>query len=528
MPDSNQKIQEIDRLIAEAREICRNQPDEAIDLLNKANMMAKNISYPKGQAAIARHLGECYKRLSNFRQALNWFTISLDIIQKHHFDDIKPPVITSIGITHARLGNYPKALKFFKENLDFATRRGISELEVESLVNLANIHTYHLNNYEKALEYLSTAQRKHPIDGDILTKGLIINNLAILYKHLSNYDKAITLFLESEQLYKQAESAFHQRNCYNNLGLTYSEMDNLEKSEYYHQKSLDMSRQLNDENGIATSSNNLAVVYQKKGELEKAAFYCQQAIEGFRSMGSKFNLVFSLIQLGKIYTAQERFDDALSVLENSLKSAEENSSKKQIYLAHHGLWQAYKKSGDYKKALSHYEIFHDLKEEVFHEASDKRIRQLQITMEMERKEQELELYRLKIQQQEKELASLARNLAEKNELIHQLKKQEEPITSDKMVQYLENTQGKIQTWLEFKKEFNRIHPTFLPRLTEKYPALTRQELKVCALTKIGLTAKEIANLLFISKRSVDTHRHRVRKKLNLSSDQSLPLFLSSM
>ena len=61
----------------------------------------------------------------------------------------------------------------------------------------------------------------------------------------------------------------------------------------------------------------------------------------------------------------------------------------------------------------------------------------------------------------------------------------------------------------------------IPRLKELSP----REMQVAALVKEGLTSKQIADQLFISKKAVDFHRLNIRKKLGLSADDNLQRYL---
>ena len=65
-------------------------------------------------------------------------------------------------------------------------------------------------------------------------------------------------------------------------------------------------------------------------------------------------------------------------------------------------------------------------------------------------------------------------------------------------------------------------------LSQRYPNLTPGELKVCALLKVNLSNKEIANLLSVSIRNVESHRYWIRKKMGLSSDVNLSVYLAGM
>lgn len=67
----------------------------------------------------------------------------------------------------------------------------------------------------------------------------------------------------------------------------------------------------------------------------------------------------------------------------------------------------------------------------------------------------------------------------------------------------------------FDVNFERIHKNFFDRLKEINPKITHRELRLLAFVKLDLTNKEIAPLLNISVRGVETARYRVRKKLDV-------------
>ncbi|MDD4869319.1 MAG: PAS domain S-box protein [Kiritimatiellae bacterium] len=54
-------------------------------------------------------------------------------------------------------------------------------------------------------------------------------------------------------------------------------------------------------------------------------------------------------------------------------------------------------------------------------------------------------------------------------------------------------------------------------LTNKSTSLSPKETEVCNMIKNGLSSKEIADMLHISLRTVDTHRNRIRKKFHLTT-----------
>jgi DNA-binding CsgD family transcriptional regulator len=79
-----------------------------------------------------------------------------------------------------------------------------------------------------------------------------------------------------------------------------------------------------------------------------------------------------------------------------------------------------------------------------------------------------------------------------------------------------------EQWEDFKRHFEAVHPDFFQRLLGFFPQLTAHDLRYCAYLRLNLSSKEIAALLNVSLRGVETHRHRLRKKLGMDGEQDLP------
>ena len=85
-----------------------------------------------------------------------------------------------------------------------------------------------------------------------------------------------------------------------------------------------------------------------------------------------------------------------------------------------------------------------------------------------------------------------------------------------------------QIWNDFDVKFENAFDSFYKVLLEKYPGLTPNERKLCALLRSGLSSKDIAVLTFQNPQSVDVARYRLRKKLNLANEENLIDFLVMM
>jgi hypothetical protein len=68
-------------------------------------------------------------------------------------------------------------------------------------------------------------------------------------------------------------------------------------------------------------------------------------------------------------------------------------------------------------------------------------------------------------------------------------------------------------WSEFEMRFGSVNESFYKVLNEKFPELTPNEKKLCALLKLNLSSKDIAAITLQNPQSVDVARYRLRKKI---------------
>lgn len=139
-----------------------------------------------------------------------------------------------------------------------------------------------------------------------------------------------------------------------------------------------------------------------------------------------------------------------------------------------------------------------------------------------------------------EMANLMINFVRKNEMLTEIKsdllkviaalKGESGKEPKKMLLVVNN---KIDTNIQsddvlkrIEEQFDLVHNNFMKHLGEKHPDLSLNERMMCAYLKMDLSSKEIAPLLNISVRGVETIRYRLRKKFGLEREESLIDYLN--
>ena len=167
-------------------------------------------------------------------------------------------------------------------------------------------------------------------------------------------------------------------------------------------------------------------------------------------------------------------------------------------------------------------------------------------IENEKKEQEItrltnEKLETDIQHKSQELANSAIILGRKNEVLIGIKKslstifdksghvaapQDIKLKILEMYNIIDENIREDDVFHKFEENFDLVHNNFIKRLTDAYPLLNVAERKMCTFIKMQLSSKEIAPLLNITVRGVETMRLRLRKKFGLQNE-SLTKFLAN-
>jgi len=83
-------------------------------------------------------------------------------------------------------------------------------------------------------------------------------------------------------------------------------------------------------------------------------------------------------------------------------------------------------------------------------------------------------------------------------------------------------------WHTFSIYFNEIHPSFIKGLKSETNELSNNEIRHCTFIKLGLSNKEVSEMLNVSSKSVEVAKYRIKKKLLLGKDQSLTDYLANI
>ena len=144
-----------------------------------------------------------------------------------------------------------------------------------------------------------------------------------------------------------------------------------------------------------------------------------------------------------------------------------------------------------------------------------------------------------LEHKKRELAAISTNIVQENEqvsnILKDLKYYSSLLKSEKdrnsfspLIKSINRILSEKRKEDLYSDQFNAAYPGYLEYLTRTYIDLTTADLKLCTFLRMNLNTKEIADIMGLSVRSVESRRYRLRKKLNLSKDEDLVSKLISL
>lgn len=146
-------------------------------------------------------------------------------------------------------------------------------------------------------------------------------------------------------------------------------------------------------------------------------------------------------------------------------------------------------------------------------------------------EKQLQKTILKNETNEKELIQLSTHLLHNKQYFKEIKADLKGLkTEDKsiikgIIFQINEILESDKDWENLKNHFNAINEGFYDKLLKKHSGLTETELRHCMFIKLHLQTKEIATILLIDPRSVQTARYRIKKKMDLDENTDLRDYL---
>ncbi|MDV7186487.1 hypothetical protein R3X25_04275 [Lutibacter sp. TH_r2] len=463
--------------------------NSAENKLNEAKDFTGSANYPKA-----------YDNL--------WSVLSLS-------DSIKNPTLKykaykQLSMLYSIFHNYKKASSCIDSMFFYAEKSNFISPNSQANLHFSAAITYRMSkNYNEASKELKISEQifdsiKTPITNKlyILTEKAHLNTLQGNYK-------------ESEKILTDISKQVSPNHSYASIlysmwGDLYVEMNNKSKALYYFNKSLSAISEHKTRIGLKVellqkTSNLNSILGNHKIAFQqmKASKHLGDSLFGSQSLRNK--------QLFEIKDSHRKL-----IVENQ-KIKKEQELK---------LLKSKKDKLNQQLIFSLILLITIISAAFFVISSLKKKHLLEKELITERTRSEIEL-------KKKELTLTALQLMEKDKLLDEIKVDLKKIQKDKNVESINKIRSTInvsskKNWEEFEARFVQINNSFYDSLHKKHNNLSRNELKLCALIKLNFSSKEMADILGVSADSINKARYRLRKKMNLTRDENLVTYISSI
>lgn len=468
---------------------------EAIDALNKALQIDKMISTESELAIDYNNIGVVYQSWGRYKESIDFFNIALEM-------DLKMGNKARLSTRYSNL-----ALSFLK-----------------------------LKKTDEAVQYYEKALA---LDRELGNKEKIpvrMQGLGLAYLEKGKFEKAEELFEKSLADYQILGQQPRIVMLYNDLGKLYQKWNNTGKAIEHFRKGLDLAESTGMKPDMIHASTGLYQLYKEQGDFRQALHY----YEIFTAMQDS---LFSKQNLRQINEFNIRFETEKRENENKLLVKNLEISRRIqwfaltviagltiLALALFYAFRIKRKLLNQSRALMERERELNKLRLVQADLQNRHLQEVLFSEEEIRKLQQQSL-----EQKNHELTSASLLIANKNEVFENLRKLAEQIREKESVDKNEIVRSMIREidrqtnvesqWEQFRTHFESIHKSFFSKLKEIQPDLTQPDLQLCAYIKLNMITKEISRLMNITPESVNTHRYRLRKKLNLPAGEMLDEFI---
>lgn len=478
-------------------------------------------------------------------------------------------VLNNIGNSYFYLLDYGEALSAYLEAYDIATATGDVKKEMTVLNNIS-VTLLEDKKDEKAFEYLMKAYNIAKKSGLKRQIGLYALNIGVYYNASEQWIKAKEFFEEAVE--NLADYPQYKPEYLVGYARTLMHLNETNKAEKMLLSIVD------DPNFVLFDAGSnayflLAQIERGKNNLDKAIRNAEEAlkIEGFEL--DKVN-VYNF--LADVYVEKKEYANAMSAKDSVAMNIQRYNDKKVVRLFESNKVKFMLKNSELKNAEQQAKIraqqnvmwvsiiafvifvvllfcvlyYRRLQYRQLKVLNENKQRLLTLELEQEKNEQKFREKELKeresktlleneklhreIEHKNRELSAKALFLSGRNELIgsvlSSLEKADENTASsiNKTIKELKTILRSDDEWGSYIKHFEEINPEFIRTINQRHPSLNNNDLRFISYVYMNLSSKEIASIFNITPDAYRKRKERVLKKLNLDKEISLYSYLSSL
>jgi len=563
-----------------------NDPTTAEKYANETITLAKKLNFNSGLAKGYQNLGISNLYLGDQIKSNEAYLKAIAIYKQLNAKKLIGSMYYNIGLNHKNQTQYDSAFYYNKlaENMfieiNDSIRLGSVYDQNSGLYLEQSYYQLSLQNALKAVKIFSKS-------GDSLRFADASSKIADSYSSIGDTLQAKKYYLEASKIYKEKNDLIFLSQIYTKLGILLTKNPKTRDSAFtFLSNSLELSKTTNSPwyQNYAMSSLGEYYLSTKEYRLAKTTF--SKSLEIAESNDYIFFKASSLIDLGRTDLSLNNYKASIKHIKDGLKISEQNAIIENINRANLELSKVYEKMNLPVLAFKHYKIYKRTNDSILNLGKSRQVEELKTIYETEKKEQEIlsqdreinlleekarvsNLQKLllsgglllsfiaigfgwygfkqkvkrnkaekakldsELEFKKKELTTHALHLAKKNKVLESLKTKAQELKEvddnkkgyQQLIRAINFDLQDDKNWDNFSRYFEEVHQGFSTKAKQEFPDITSNDLRLMSLLKMNLSSKEIANILSISSEGIKKARYRLRKKLHLSTQDSLEDFI---
>jgi len=485
-------------------------PDSAFLILKRLHQIALGANDKKTIGVSLQQMGKISYAQGHYAQSLDYHLqaekVFLQLEDKKlladNFNDLGSVYYQNIDRKSSRR-QYNEALKIYKK-LNNHTGLG------ETYGNIGHLQEKQ-QRYDSAFFYQRLALTEYRKADNRLGMAKIYENLGSIHEDLVRYDSAMHYFDLSLKLYHQGKNEVASIEVVNNIGDILRKQGGYTEGLAYSRKALKMSIETKNEYQQASAYRDISKAYNLMGRNDSAYHYLELSRKHLLQIYSvQNNKQMSFLQI--IYNLDKK-NDEIAALENNHKLNLTITVAVVIVVLLLIIMGALTISRQRLK----------LRESIVVAEKNAQLSAAQ-QEQLELKSKELTTHTLQVIQHNQFLENMRSTITDmvKDDKRDQKKQLQE------LVKQISQNINHDQQWKDFTGIFEQLHQSFFDNLKAHCADLTVNDIRLIALLKMNMSAKDMAAIFGISQDSLRVARYRLRKKMNIAEGENLISFIQSI
>ena len=317
-----------------------------------------------------------------------------------------------LGMYHFTVEEFERALQLFAEaSKQFEDLNDPDGKAHCALLTAATYRTFGNIDLALKISWEAYAQLKQSANNPSALAACA-NNMANINFELHHYDEARSMFLATYEESEKVEDFYFMIYALHGLGKVSMQQKQFSEAKEFFERALRLAQESQTPLGVSNSITELANFYARGNDLAEAERLNRQALAMREENHFTAGAITNCIKLGEIYIKQSRWEEALHILSKGLAMAEQIKVKPKIYQVHLLLSKVYKAKNDLEKSLYHYEIFHEVREQVQEEDNVRKLADAKLIFEAEQTKKENIIIKRQKQEIEKKNIELQETIDE--------------------------------------------------------------------------------------------------------------------